>query len=240
VGGRIPEGGSISSVANKARRLSSTLALDGAQRYARYMAWFDAGQRHGLYTPGFAELADNAADDVIGGPWAAASGRAVVDKLLEVDVSTYLVDDLIAKIDIATMAHGLEGRSPLLDHQLMQLAASIPARYKVRGREKKWILRRALRGWLPDSILDRPKQGFTVPLSAWLRSDLRPWAKEVLLDPVSIDRGYFDPQAVRGLLDRHDAGTDGDAKRIWALVMLELWHREFVDARAGATLAVAA
>jgi asparagine synthase (glutamine-hydrolysing) len=240
MGGRIPEGGSISSYANKARRLSSTLALDAPARYARYMAWFDSGQRQGLYTPDFADQAANAAEDVICLPWAAASGTDIVDKLLEVDVSTYLVDDLIAKIDIATMAHGLEARSPLLDHRLMELAASIPAEYKVRGREKKWILRKALRGWLPDSILDRPKQGFTVPLSSWLRSDLRPWAQEVLLDPVSIDRGYFDQNAVRGLLDRHDAGTDGDAKRIWALVMLELWHREFVDARAGKPLAVAA
>jgi asparagine synthase (glutamine-hydrolysing) len=240
LGRRIPEVGSISSVANKARRFSSTLALDGPARYASYMAWFDQDQRRGLYTPAFAELAANSSDDVIGMPWGAASGSAVVDKLLEVDVSTYLVDDLIAKIDIATMAHGLEGRSPLLDHRLMELAASIPAEYKVRGREKKWIFRRALRGWLPDSILDRPKQGFTVPLSSWLRSDLRPWAQELLLDPVSLGRGYFDPGAVRGLLDRHDAGTDGDAKRIWALVMLELWHREFVDARAGTTHAVAA
>ena len=240
LGRRIPEVGSISSVANKARRLSSTLALDGPARYASYMAWFDQDQRRGLYTPAFAELAANSSNDVIGVPWEAASGSAVVDQLLEVDVSTYLVDDLLAKIDIATMAHGLEGRSPLLDHRLMELAASIPAEYKVRGREKKWIFRRALRGWLPDSILDRPKQGFTVPLSSWLRSDLRPWAQELLLDPVSLGRGYFDPRAVRGLLDRHDAGTDGDAKRIWALVMLELWHREFVDARAGTTHAVAA
>jgi asparagine synthase (glutamine-hydrolysing) len=240
LGDRIPESGNVASVANKARRLSSTLALDGPDRYARYMAWFNQAQRHGLYSADFAPRAANAAGDVIGAPWAAASGTAVVDRMLEVDVSTYLVDDLIAKIDIATMAHGLEARSPLLDHRLMELAASIPAEYKVRGREKKWILRKALRGWLPDSILDRPKQGFTVPLSAWLRSDLRPWAQEVLLDPVSIDRGYFDQGAVRGLLDRHDAGTDGDAKRIWALVMLELWHREFVDARAGHSLAEAA
>ena len=99
--------------------------------------------------------------------------------------------------------------------------------------EKKWILREALRGWLPDEILDRPKQGFSVPLSSWLRADLRSWAREVLLDRETLDRGYFEPDAVRGLLDRHAAGTDDDAKRIWALVMLELWHREFVDARAG-------
>jgi asparagine synthase (glutamine-hydrolysing) len=149
--------------------------------------------------------------------------------MLEVDVSTYLVDDLITKIDIATMAHGLEARSPFLDHELMQLAASIPAHLKVRGTSKKWILRQALRGWLPDEILDRPKQGFSVPLTAWLRGELRDWSREILLDSRTLGRGYFEPAAVRRLLERHDGGADGDAKRIWALVMLELWHRELID-----------
>jgi len=240
LGGRLPHGGEVTSVANKARRLAGTLALDPAARYGRYVSWFDEAQRAALYTPAFAELVgSDPAGNVISVPWAAASGRSVVDRMLEVDVSTHLVDDLIAKIDIATMAHALEARSPFLDHELMQLAASIPAELKVRGGEKKWILREALRDWLPADILDRPKQGFSVPLSSWLRADLRPWAAEVLLDPRTLDRGYYDPGAVRGLLDRHAGGTDGDAKRIWALVMSELWHREFVDAPAQALRAAA-
>ena len=231
LGGRLPHGGEVSSVVNKARRLSGTLALDPAARYGRYVSWFDDAQRSALYTPAFADLVgSDPAGDVIGVPWAAASGESVVDRMLEVDVSTYLVDDLIAKIDIATMAHALEARSPFLDHELMQLAASIPAEMKVRGGEKKWILREALRPWLPDDVLDRPKQGFSVPLSSWLRADLRQWAGEVLLDPRTLDRGYFEPRAVQSLLDGHAGGTDGDAKRIWALVMSELWHREYVDA----------
>ena len=95
------------------------------------------------------------------------------------------------------MAYGLEARSPFLDHELMELAASIPASLKVRGSEKKWILREALRGWLPDEILDRPKQGFSVPLSGWLRGDLRAWSREVLLDRETLDRGYFAPRRDR-------------------------------------------
>jgi asparagine synthase (glutamine-hydrolysing) len=229
-GGRLPAGGEVASLPNKLRRLSSTLALDGPQRYAHYMSWFDAAQRQALYRPDFARSLSGGNADVIAGPWAAASGASVIDKMLEVDVSTYLVDDLIAKIDIATMAHALEARSPFLDHELMQLAASIPAHYKVRGNEKKWILREALRGWLPDELLDRPKQGFSVPLSSWLRGDLRTWAADVLLDPGTLERGYFEPRAVEALLDRHAAGSDGEDKRIWALLMLELWHRDFVDA----------
>ena len=197
------------------------------------MSWFDPAQRRSLYTPDFAaEVGGADAYAQIAARWAEASGASVVDRMLEVDAGTYLVDDLIAKVDIATMAYALEARSPFLDHQLMEFAATIPAHLKVRGGEKKWILREALRGWLPDDILDRPKQGFSVPLSSWLRSDLQGWARDILLDPSSRDRGHFDPAAVRGLLDRHAAGADGDAKRIYALLMLELWHREYVDAPA--------
>ena len=230
----------MSSVTNKARRLTSTLALDGAARYAQYMAWFTADQREAIYTPQFAHNARSGAADVIASTWARSSGDDVVDRMLEVDIATYLAGDLIPKIDIATMAYGLEARSPLLDHQLMQFAATIPAGLKVRGREKKWILREAMRGRLPDEILDRPKQGFTIPLSTWLRTDLRGWSRELLLDRATLDRGYFEPRAVRHMLDRHDAGADGDARRIWSLLMLELWHREFIDASAGSAMPAAA
>ena len=163
--------------------------------------------------------------------------------MLEVDVNTYLVGDLIAKIDIATMAYGLEARSPFLDHELMELAASIPASLKVRGSEKKWILREALRGWLPDEILDRPKQGFSVPLSGWLRGDLRGVVARGAARPRDARPRLLSPRTlIAGLLDRHAAGADDDDKRIWALLMLELWHREFIDAGVGQqpALAVAA
>jgi asparagine synthase (glutamine-hydrolysing) len=115
-----------------------------------------------------------------------------------------------------------------------------PAHLKVRGQEKKWILREAMRGWLPDDILDRPKQGFSVPLSDWLRGDLKDWARDILLDRETLGRGYFEPAAVRGILDRHAAGIDGEAKRVWALLTLELWHREFVGAPSADQLAPAA
>jgi asparagine synthase (glutamine-hydrolysing) len=229
IGRRLPQGGHISSVRNRARRLSMTMALDPAARYAGYQELLDAPLRRSLYSPAFAATTESSRWDAIAEAWAQSSGVALVDKMLEVDVGTYLLGDLIPKIDVATMAYALEARSPFLDHELMQLAASIPASLKVRGSEKKWILREALRGWLPDDILDRPKQGFVVPLSSWLRTDLRSWAREILLDPGTLARGYFQPQAVAGLLDRHAAGADADDKRIWSLVMLELWHREFVD-----------
>ena len=126
------------------------------------------------------------------------------------------------------MAHSLEARSPFLDPELMQFAASIPAAMKLRGMEKKRILRDSLRAWLPDTILDRPKQGFSVPMAEWLRGELREYSREVLLDPASLSGQRFRPGAVEGLLDEHVAGSD-HSQRIWALMMLELWRTEVVE-----------
>ena len=229
VAGRLGSTGQIDSTLNRARRLGESLALDGPARYARYMAPFNDDARRALYTDEYRPLVDDSgAYDVVAGPWNDASGDALVDVMLEVDVRTYLPGDLLVKVDIATMAYSLEGRSPFLDPELMQLAASIPADQKLRGMEKKVVLRDALRGWIPDEILDRPKRGFMVPLVDWFRDDLRDVAYDTLLDPVAIDRGMFRKEAVRDLLDRHQAGAD-NSHPIWTLLMLELWQREFVD-----------
>jgi asparagine synthase (glutamine-hydrolysing) len=233
-------GGEVTSVANKARRLMQGLPLTPAARYSRYVSWLDDARRAELYSDEFAGVvAASPPSSAISDAWAAASGSDVVDIMLEVDAMTYLPGDLITKIDIATMAHALEARSPLLDHQLMEFAASIPANLKVRGREKKWIFREALRELLPSEILDRPKQGFTVPVGHWFRTDLREMMNDVLLDPGSLARGYFRPEVVRSMIDRHAAGADDETKPLWSLFMFELWHREFAD-RSAARVALAA
>lgn len=230
------------SAMSKAKRLAMGLGLAPAGRYESYVSWFSEAQRASLYTDDFkAATAQSFPAQVITRPWERASGTDVLDVMLEVDAVTYLPDDLITKIDIATMAHGLEARSPLLDHELLEFAASIPAQFKVRGRQKKWILRQALRGWLPDEILDRPKQGFMVPLADWFRGELRDHLHDVLLDPRSLGRGFFQPSSVQALLGRHCDGTADESKRLWALFVLELWNREFVDgAQAPVPLAEAA
>ena len=234
-GGRLGRG-AVSSPSNKARRLLEGLPLSPSARYGRYVSWLDDAQRRSLYTDEFArQMQGSPASRVIGEAWDQASGHDVVDIMLETDVSTYLPGDLIAKIDIATMAHSLEARSPLLDHELMEFAASIPADLKVRGQEKKWIFREALRGLLPDGILDRPKQGFSVPIGDWFRGELRDVAREVLLDRDSLARGYFRPEVVRRMLDRQQAGEDQETKPVWALFMFEFWHREIVDGRSTAS-----
>jgi asparagine synthase (glutamine-hydrolysing) len=227
---RLSTDGAIDSRRNRIRRLVGSLALEPSARYARYMAYFNGFQRDELYTDEFkALLGEPEARRVIAEPWEGASGRSTLDVMLEVDVESYLPADLLVKIDIATMAHSLEARSPLLDPEVMTLAASLPAELKVHRLDKKVILREALREWLPDEILDRPKRGFGVPLVHWLRGELREWSREILLDEVTVGRGYFRTAAVREMLDAHADGRDDCSMRIWALLMLELWHREFID-----------
>jgi asparagine synthase (glutamine-hydrolysing) len=229
-GGRHLGRGNSTSLSNRLRRLSEALPLEGPSRYVKYISWIDEDRRRLLYSPGFEDQLDfHATDDVIAQPWLAASGESVIDVMLEVDATTYLPDDLITKIDIATMAHALEARSPMLDHEFVEFAASIPAEFKVRGLEKKWILREALREWLPAEILDRKKQGFTVPVAHWFRNELKDQVREVLLDRGAVGRGYFRTEAVESMLDRHLSGRSDESKGLWSLFVLELWHREFVD-----------
>ena len=112
----------------------------------------------------------------------------------------------------------------------MQMAASIPAELKLPGMRKKGLLRDALAPWLPADILQRPKQGFCVPMASWLRNELHSYASEILLDSVTCSRGYFRREEIARLLERHSRGTEDHANQIWALLVHELWHREFIDA----------
>jgi asparagine synthase (glutamine-hydrolysing) len=227
---RMQSGGSMSSTRSRLCRLARSLSLHPAARYARAMSYFDWMERDELYTDDYrAHLGASVADSVIGEPWLAASGDDVLDVMLEVDVATYLPGDLLAKMDIATMAHSLEARSPLLDSEIMEFAASLSPNLKMRGTAKKIVLRDALRPWLPAETLDRPKQGFSVPLTEWFRRELRDYAYDVLLDPRTLARGYFREECVRRILDRHVSRTEDNSPRIWALLMLELWHREELD-----------
>jgi asparagine synthase (glutamine-hydrolysing) len=230
-GMRVPESGTIDSWPSRVRRMAETLALDPSRRYVAYMTHLNGLRRERLYTDDYrALIGRSVASDVMEGPWRESSAASVVDVMLDVDVQTYLADDLLVKMDIATMASSLEARSPLLDHELMEFAASLPAELKVRGREKKAVLRAALRGWVPDEILDAPKRGFRLPLGDWLRGELRDFARDVLLDGRAADRGCFRPDYVRELLDRHAAGVQDHSQGIWTLLMFELWHQQFIDA----------
>jgi asparagine synthase (glutamine-hydrolysing) len=166
---------------------------------------------------------------VIVAPYLASDGPDVVERLQDVDFESYLTDQLLVKVDIASMAHGLEVRSPLLDQGLVELAARLPVESKLDGRTGKRLLRDVVRTWTPAHIADRPKQGFGVPLADWFRGDLRMLARDVLLDDAATRRGIFRRDAIERLLSEHESGRSDRSSKIWGLIQLELWLRTFID-----------
>lgn len=156
------------------------------------------------------------------------AGNAALDRMLFADTMTYLPEDLLVKIDIATMAHGLEARSPLLDHTVLELAATIPAEQKIGNGDLKRLLREAFRDSLPPALLRKPKQGFGIPVHDWFRGPLLPLACDMLLSPGAAVQDYLRREALTALVDQHARGRDQRGHLLWTLVMLELWHREVV------------
>jgi asparagine synthase (glutamine-hydrolysing) len=154
-------------------------------------------------------------------------GAEPLARLADVDVHTYLVDDLLVKMDRASMAHSLEARVPFCDQVIADLAFSLPARHKVRGFEKKRLLRKALQPLLPGEILGARKQGFAIPSAAWLRGELLPFAREVLSAESVRRQGFFDPRAVQALLDAHAAHRQNNSRQLWALLTFSLWFDRY-------------
>jgi len=155
-------------------------------------------------------------------------GQNTLDAMLYIDTKTWLPDDLLIKADKMTMANSLELRVPLLDHKVLEFAASLPAHFKVHGFTTKYLAKKALRNRIPKPILDRRKVGFPVPYESWLRKDLLGWVNDLLFDRTTTNRGYFAAPAVRKLL-AHNEATAGYSKEIFSLLALELWHRKFLE-----------
>jgi asparagine synthase (glutamine-hydrolysing) len=159
-----------------------------------------------------------------------AGGNSPVNRMLYVDTKTSLPDDLLLKADKMTMANSIELRVPLLDHKLLEFAAALPQNFKVNGFTTKYLAKVALKDRLPKEILERKKVGFPVPYDTWMRTELKGWVREVLLDRESIARGYFDRQCIENLI-ADDVRTQRYPKEILSLVALELWHRNFLENR---------
>jgi asparagine synthase (glutamine-hydrolysing) len=158
------------------------------------------------------------------------AGDSPVNRMLYVDTKTSLPDDLLLKADKMTMANSIELRVPLLDHKLLEFAAALPQNFKVNGFTTKYLAKMALKDRLPKEILERKKVGFPVPYDTWMRTELKDWVREVLLDRESIARGYFNRQCIENLI-ADDVRTQRYPKEILSLVALELWHRNFLENR---------
>ncbi len=224
------------SPAFRAARFLEAAAVPRAERYGRLMQVLPLGLRAGLWTEeAKAEIGALTSPGFLLG----RSPRPGIAGLQLLDVATYLPGDLLPKSDIASMAHSLELRSPLLDHRVVELGLSLPEPLKIHGRMTKVALRRAFADELPAPVAARGKAGFGVPLARWFRGELQPLARELLLDERARSRGWFHPEAVARLLDEHASGRADHGHRLWTLVMLELWQRTHVEADVRVTAGVA-
>ncbi len=219
-------------LAMKGARSLRHLALPPADAYARKHAYglFEDDVRTSLYARDFA-LAVRDADPYVTFRRAhsACTSADPLDRALYVDVNTYLVDDILTKVDKMSMAVSLEAREPLLDHKLLEFAATIPSSLKLKNGRSKHLLRKLLERYVPGSIVNRPKQGFAAPVGDWLRGPLSPMVTELLHDGRMRNRGIFDSAAVRALWTEHRTKQRDHTHRLWSLVMLELWFRNYID-----------
>jgi asparagine synthase (glutamine-hydrolysing) len=145
------------------------------------------------------------------------------ERMMLFDLLGYLPDDILAKVDRASMGNSLEVRAPLLDHRVVEFAWRLPLRQKIRGGESKWLLRRVLERHVPRPLFERPKAGFGVPIDAWLRGPLREWAEDLLSEERLAREGFFDPAPVRSALVEHLHGTRNRQYQLWTVLMFESW-----------------
>jgi asparagine synthase (glutamine-hydrolysing) len=212
------------------RNFVHNVALDPVDRYVEEISVFTRLNKPSLYTENFRRAVGSADAAARFRDYAARpSTGEPLDALLYLDSKTYLPGDILTKVDRMSMAASLEARTPLLDHKLIELVGRIPARLKMRGLETKHLFKRAVAGLVPDEILHRPKQGFGVPIQQWINQELRTRMRETLSDSRTRARDYTDGAYVSLLLDEHERGRRDHAMELWALFMLELWHRTFVD-----------
>ncbi|HEX8559468.1 MAG TPA: asparagine synthase (glutamine-hydrolyzing) [Pyrinomonadaceae bacterium] len=216
--------------ARKARRFLRAASMPPVERYLSWVGIVQQEMKDELYSEGFgAEVAGQDQSRWLR-PWfARANGAGVVDAALLADTMTYLPNDLLVKVDIASMAVSLEARSPFLDHHVIEFAASLPENLKLRGLTTKYILKKTLQKLLPSENLTRGKMGFGVPVGHWFRGQMQGFLRENLLSERASRRGLFRPEAVRRLVELHTRGERDHTHQLWTLLMLELWFQRFVD-----------
>lgn len=215
---------------DRAQRFSSSFSDGRARRYLEYICYFNELQKHLLYTTSFAaKVSGHDSRDLVEQYFLTSGTNDPVDQALSVDFRSYLPDDLLVKVDIASMAVALEGRSPLLDHKFLEMTSKIPSSLKIRGGEKKYIFKKALENILPKEILYRKKMGFGVPIEHWFRGELKGYVRDRLLGGTAIQRGVFQQAAVERLINEHQHTKINHAHQLWALLTLEMWYQTFID-----------
>jgi asparagine synthase (glutamine-hydrolysing) len=225
-----PDSADQKNTLRRIKRFFEAAELPADKRYLRWTGIWNARLKELAYDDTFkTRIASGVLEADMGAAINKNSGWHLVDRLLKRDVSSYLPYDLLVKVDIASMANSLEARSPLLDHKFMEFAARLPVRYKLKGRVKKYILKKALEGSIPKENLYRRKMGFAIPAGNWLRNELKGLLYDTVLSSKALGRGYFKAEAIKGMVNEHTRGKSDYTYQIWSLLMLELWHRRFID-----------
>jgi asparagine synthase (glutamine-hydrolysing) len=227
----LPDPADPKSKIRKARRFLEVAGQSQEQRYARWSSYFTPAERQRLLRPEVRAEVDESSERWFEQLFGSTAGLDPVDTAMSVDVRSYLPFDLLVKVDIASMASSLECRSPFLDHNVMEFAARLPSRMKLRGNVKKYILRRAFADLLPPENVQRPKMGFGVPVGQWLKGPLRDLLGDCLLSDDMLMSEYLDRSEVRSVVQTHLSGRDRSAQ-VWNLLMLEMWMREVVSPQA--------
>jgi asparagine synthase (glutamine-hydrolysing) len=221
----------------RGRQLSYNLSLPWQERYADEVCLIPAFERDmPLLSPEFRATIAESGDpqEILLQLFARAPASDPISKMLYVDTKTYLVEDILTKVDRMSMLTSLEVRVPILDHTFVEWVTSLGPEWKMRGGKQKYIFRKlAERVGVPKEVLYRPKRGFALPLVHWTRNEMKDLILGVLLDPCTLQRGYLDPKGVRHLLDEHMSGKRNHSGRVWRLLLFELWHRNFLGKFAG-------
>jgi len=218
---------------NRLRRLKRFFAaasLPAPECYLRWVSVFSDQLKESIYSKDFLnKVAKRYPVEWIKSYMDDSNKIDLVDKLLMTDVNTYLPNDLLVKVDITSMANSLEARSPFLDHKLMEFVASLPAEYKMKNLKKKYILKKVARHLIPPKNIHRKKMGFGVPVGKWFRNELKDFLCDTILSGSSLSRGYFKHGAIKNIVKKHVTGQMDYSLQLWSLLILELWHKRFID-----------
>ncbi len=213
-----------------AKRFLQAANLPRTERYFRWMSTFNRDAKQALYTNDFAHaVAGQNASHFLDDWFARANGTGTLDATLLTDQMTYLPNDLLVKVDIASMANSLEARSPFLDHNLIEFAASLPEQMKMRRFETKSLLKKVAARLVPKDVVYRKKMGFGVPIGKWFRGGMKDFVRGVLLSEKSLKRGIVRPEMIEKYVEEHTSAKRDHSFQIWTMLMLELWFQRFID-----------
>jgi len=212
------------------QRFLRAASMSATERYFAWLSTFDLEAKAELYRPEMHALVGaSKPDEFLDKYISTKNGKGIVDTTLLTDLMNYLPNDLLVKVDIASMANSLEARSPFLDHKVIEFAATLPENLKQRSTDTKSLLKKVSARLVPKDVIYRQKMGFAVPIKYWLGNEMQGFLKQILLSPTALGRGLFEIRTVERLIEEQRRDEKDNSWKLWTLLMLELWFQRFVD-----------